>query len=296
MANFRYSTAHMADIGKRNKLPVLHEAPPGLYLDGGERGEILLPRRYIPATGAVPGDVFDVFVYLDSEDRLVATTEKPLAMVGEFACLKVLSVNNRVGAFLDWGLSKDLLLPFREQLKPVAPNESVVAYVYLDSESSRIVATTRISRHLNQQPPPYRLGQPVRLLITGRSPRCYNAIVENAHRGLLYQNEVPTQLVTGQQLTAYVRKYRTDGWIELSLGATRAKTVAPLTVQILRLLQSNAGRLAFDDSTPPAQIQEHFGVSKNAFKQALATLYRQRRICFTKPGIALVKHTGGGRR
>jgi len=279
----------MAEIGKRNQLRVVREAPPGLYLDGGPRGEVLLPRRYIPATGAVPGDLFDVFVYLDSEDRLVATTETPRAMVGEFAWLKVLSVNQRVGAFLDWGLAKDLLLPFREQAKPVRANDWVIAHVHLDPESQRIVASTRLNRFLNPAPPPYRVGQPVPVLITGRTHHGYNAIVAHAHRGLLFSADVPAPLTPGQQLTAHVRKIRTDAWVELSLGQRSAQRVAPLTIRILQALGNNHGRLDCDDDTPPETIRARFGVSKNAFKQALATLYRQRRIRFTHPGIESVK-------
>lgn len=278
----------MTALGQRNKLQVLRDTPQGLYLEGPPLGDILLPRRYIPATGARPGDWLDVFVYLDSEDRLVATTERPLAMVGEFACLKVLGVSNRAGAFLDWGLSKDLLLPFAEQTKPLAENDRVVVHVHLDDRTHRIVASARLNRFLDRQPPAYPIGQAVQLLVTGRAPHAYNVIVQNAHRGLVYLNEAPTPLVTGQKLTGFVRKLRTDGWVELSLGATRARSVAPLRVQLLQALRQNQGRLPLDDASPPEQIRERFGVSKNAFKQALATLYRQRRIRFTQPGIELV--------
>src|SRR5688500_14615831 len=175
----------MATIGKRNTLSITRASGPGLYLDGGELGEILLPGRYIPQDIA-PKQKLDVFIYLDSDDRLVATTEVPLAMVGEFASLKVISINPKVGAFLAWGLSKHLLLPFREQDFPVHPGHRVVVYVYLDEKSKRIVASTRLGRHLSHDTPAYRDGQQVNILVTGRTPLGYNAIVENAHRGLLY--------------------------------------------------------------------------------------------------------------
>src|SRR4051812_48869898 len=155
----------MAVIGKRNILSVVRRSQRGLYLDGGEHGEILLPGKYIPP-GAAPGHLLDVFIYLDSEDRLVATTETPLAMVGDFACLKVLEVHPRMGAFLDWGLSKDLLLPFREQAFPVRRGDRVVAHVYLDVKTNRIVASTRLNRFLSRQRPDFKNGQPVHLLIT----------------------------------------------------------------------------------------------------------------------------------
>src|SRR5258706_10708274 len=158
----------MATLGKRNMLSIVRASSPGLYLDGGELGEILLRGRYIPAD-LKPKDKLDVFVYRDSEDRLVATTEIPHTTVGEFACLKVVSINDRVGAFLDWGLAKDLLLPFREQEKPVRVGQRVVVFVYLDPKTERTVATTRLHRHLCQDRPFYRNSQPVNLLITGAS-------------------------------------------------------------------------------------------------------------------------------
>src|SRR4051812_42446679 len=177
----------MAVIGKRNILSVVRRSQRGLYLDGGDHGEILLPGKYIPP-GAGPGHMLDVFIYLDSEDRLVATTETPLAEVGDFACLKVLEVHPRMGAFLDWGLSKDLLLPFREQATPVRRGEKVVVYVYVDPKTNRIVASTRLNRYLKKQAPPFKNGQPVHLLITNKTPLGYNAIVENTYGGLLYHD------------------------------------------------------------------------------------------------------------
>ena len=206
----------MAQIGKRNQLTVLKEAPPGFYLDGGEHGELLLPGQYIPE-GAKPGDVLDVFVYRDSGDRLVATTETPHVMVGEFAYLRVVSVNPKVGVFLDWGLAKDLLLPIREQKERLAHGDWVIVYVYIDTKTDRIVASTRINRHLNLVPPPYTEGQPVSLLITGPTPLGYNAIVENAHRGLLYHNDLSAPLATGERMDGFVREVREDGKIDLSL-------------------------------------------------------------------------------
>ena len=273
-------------IGKQNKLRVVREAPPGLYLDGGDLLEILFPRRYI-TPGVKPGDVLDVFVYLDSEDRLVATTETPHAMVGEFAYLQVISRNPRIGAFLSWGLAKDLLLPFHEQASPVRSGQWVTVFIFLDTMSNRIVATTRLSRHLSHQPAPYFEGQAVNLFITSQTPLGYNAIVENAYRGLLYHSNLAGPLTLGQKMKGFVRKVRPDGKIDLSLDTAGYRRVAPLTEQILLALQANGGRLAFDDATPPQVIRDKFGVSKNAFKQALGALYKKRRIRFLNPGIEL---------
>ena len=280
----------MAVIGKRNILSIVRASAPGLYLDGGELGEILLPGRYIPRDLA-PKDKLDVFVYRDSEDRLVATTETPHAMVGEFAYLKVISVNRQIGAFLDWGLAKDLLLPFREQDIPVRAGQRVVVYVCLDVKTDRILATTRLNRHLNRETPAYRNGQPVNLLITGKTPLGYNAIVENAHRGLLYHDNLAAPLEAGQKLKGFVRTVRPGGKIDLSLDASGYKRVAALTDQIVQALERSGGRLNFDDDSSPEAIRQKFGVSKKAFKQALGKLYKARRIRFQNPGIELLDNS-----
>jgi len=280
----------MATLGKRNTLAVVRASAPGLYLDGGELGEILLPGRYIPAD-LKPKDKLDVFVYRDSEDRLVATTEIPLATVGEFAAMKVVSVNDRIGAFLDWGLAKDLLLPFREQDKPVRVGQKVVVFIYLDPKSERIVATTRLKRHLSPDRPFYRNSQPVNLLITGVSPLGYQAIVENSHSGLLYRDTVTTPLQIGQRLQGFVRNIRPDDQIDLSLDASGYKRVAPLTEQIVQALEKNGGKLGFDDNSSPEAIRQKFSVSKKAFKQALGKLYKARRIRFLSPGIELLDNS-----
>jgi predicted RNA-binding protein (virulence factor B family) len=263
---------------------------PGLYLDGAELGEILLPGRYIPAD-LKPKDKLDVFVYRDSEDRLVATTETPLAMVGEFAYLKVISVNRNIGAFLDWGLAKDLLLPFREQESPVRVGDRAIVHVGLDEKTNRIIASARWNRHLSRDTPDYRNGQPVNLLILGRTPLGYNAIIENAHRGLLYHDNLATSLLPGQKVKGFVRAVRPSGKIDLRLDPSGYKRVAPLRDQIVQALEGNGGYLAFDDDSSPDAIREKFGVSKKAFKQALGKLYKERRIRFQTPGIKLLDNS-----
>jgi len=280
----------MAIIGKRNTLSIVRASAPGLYLDGGELGEILLPGRYIPAD-LKPKDKLDVFVYRDSEDRLVATTETPLATVGEFAYLKVISVNSSIGAFLDWGLAKDLLLPFREQESPVRAGNWAMVHVFLDEKTNRIVASTRLNRHLSRDTPAYRNGQPVHLIIMGRTPLGYNAIVENAHRGLLYHDNLAAPLLPGQKVQGFVRTVRANGKIDLRLDAAGYKRVAPLRDQIVHALKSNGGHLAFDDDSSPDAIRQRFGVSKKAFKQALGKLYKERHIRFQNPGIELLDNS-----
>ena len=280
----------MAVIGQRNLLSIVRESQPGLYLDGGELGEILLPGRYIPA-GLAPKQKLDVFVYRDSEDRLVATTESPNAMVGEFACLKVINLHPSIGAFLDWGLAKDLLLPFSEQEPPVRIGDRVAVYVCLDARTQRILATMRLNRHLNRDTPAYRDGQPVSILVIGATPLGYNAIVENAHRGLLYKSQLAGPLAIGQKLKGFVRTVRAGGKIDLSLDAAGYKRVAPLTEKIVEALQFSRGKFEFDDDSTPEAIRQNFGVSKKAFKQALGKLYKTRRIAFLKPGVQLLDNT-----
>jgi predicted RNA-binding protein (virulence factor B family) len=277
----------MAIIGKRNTLAIVRASQPGLYLDGGELGEILLPGRYIPADLA-PKQKLDVFVYRDSEDRLVATTEQPHAMVGEFGYMQVKNVNPQIGAFLDWGLAKDLLIPFREQEFPLRVGDWVVVYVGLDVKTNRIIASTRLNRHVSRDTPAYRDDQPVNLLVTGKTPLGYHAIVDNAHMGLLYKSQLAAALKIGQKLKGFVRTVRPNGKIDLTLDASGYKRVAPLTDLIVTALRMSGGKLALDDDSSPVAIRQNFNVSKKAFKQALGKLYKTRRIAFTKPGIELL--------
>ena len=280
----------MASIGKRNTLTVLRDSTPGIYLDGGEHGEILLPNRYVPR-GVVMGDRLEVFDYWDSEDRLVATTETPRATVGEVATLKVISINRQVGAFLDWGLAKDLLLPFREQTGPVQVGQDVVVHVYLDERTQRIVASMNLGRDAAIEPPNYRTGQQVEFLITEKTTLGYKALVEGSHPGLLYHEGISVPVAIGQKFKGFVRTLRPDGKIDLSLDQAGYRRVAPLALRIVQVLQRSGGRLGLDDDSPPEAIRQAFGASKKAFKQALGTLYQARRIRFSRPGIELLDNT-----
>jgi len=276
----------MADLGKRNRLPVIREAAPGCYLDGGDLGEILLPRRYIPAH-AGPGTLLDVFIYRDSEDRLVATTEIPLAMAGEFALLRVQGVKPGIGAFLDWGLSKDLLLPRREQVSFPREGALVVVRVFIDEKSDRIVASERIDRWIDLTPATYTAEQPVNLLVARETPLGYSAIVESSHWGLLYDSDLAGPLHIGDRLSGFVRAVRPDGKIDLSLDRSGFARIKPLTAKILESLNAAGGALPFHDKSTPGEIREAFGVSKKAFKQAIGSLYRDRQIILDSSRIIL---------
>ncbi|MEK0446203.1 MAG: hypothetical protein RLZZ399_1524 [Verrucomicrobiota bacterium] len=280
----------MAELGRRNSLNVLKLASPGLYLDGGELGEILLPKRYIPE-GTEPGDVLDVFLYRDSEDRLVATTEEPYAWAGEFALLEVVGFTPGVGAFLDWGLPKDLLLPIREQARRVRVGEWIVVAVVLDKATHRIVASSRLNRHMSQTAPTYHEGQPVRFLIAEQTDLGFKAIVEHAHWGLLYRGELGSSLEIGQTVDGYVRTVRPDGKLDLSLDPSGYERVGPLTLQIVAALQAAGGRLEFDDRSSPDAIRATFSTSKKAFKQALGSLLKDGRIRFEAGGIELTERS-----
>ena len=281
----------MAKIGRWNKLVAVEECPQGLMLDGGEHGPILAPGKHLPEDAGT-GEVFDVFVYRDSEDRLIATTEEALAQVGEFACLEVLSVNAKIGAFLDWGLAKDLLLPFAEQLGRVREGERVVVAVVLDEKTDRIVASIRTNRHLDKSRPQYADGQAVKLFVVNETPLGFNAIVNHRHIGLLYHSDLAGPLTIGQPMNGYVRAVRPEGKIDLSLDQSGYQRVANLRGDILEALCNGDGYLDVGDKSSPERVREIFGVSKKAFKQALGALYKKRKIVFEGAGIRLVAEEG----
>jgi len=269
----------MSFIGKRHRLVVVREATPGLYLNDGSGGEILLPRRYIPKDIRI-GDSMEVFVYMDSEDRPVATTEVPYAMAGEFAYLKVVSINRQIGAFLEWGLAKDLLLPFREHIGEIRLGQKVIVYVYLDAKTSRLVASMRTKQHLKHPANAYKEGAPVSFMVEESTALGYNVIVENKHHGLLFASNLSGPLNRGERLKGFIHRVRPDGKIDLRLEASGYQKVIPLTEQILQSLQLQGGRLPFDDKSTPEAIRKAFSVSKNTFKLALSALYRDRKIIF----------------
>jgi predicted RNA-binding protein (virulence factor B family) len=230
----------------------------------------------------------DVFVYRDSRDRIIATTEAPHAMVGEFAYLRVLTVDRGLGAFLDWGLEKDLLLPIREWPGPVSVGDWVVVWVHLDERSDRIVASARTNRHVDKSEAIYKTGEAVKLLILRITPLGYDAIINHAHSGLIYADDVAEPLGIGQSLDGFVLRVREDGKIDLTLHQAGYGRIAPLTEKILTALAEAGGKLPFHDRSDPADIQKQFGVSKTAFKQAIGQLFRARKIMIELKGIRLV--------
>jgi len=277
----------MAEIGKYNNLEILKELDFGLYLDAGELGEILLPRRYVPHNVEV-GDVIEVFIYLDSEDRLIATTEMPNAIVGDFVLMKVNAVN-KVGAFLDWGLLKDLLVPFREQKKKMEVGKSYIVYVYLDAESKRIVASAKLDKFVDNLPPEFETDQEVDLFITDQTDIGYKAIINNTHSGLLFENEVFTPLRRGMTIKGYIKNVREDEKIDLYLQKGGFKKIDSFADSFIEYLKLNNDFTDITDKSQAEKIYSIFQVSKKTFKKSIGALYKKRIISISKEGIKLLK-------
>ena len=279
----------MALLGRYNSLQIVKHVDFGLYLDGGADGEILLPGRYIPKNAETEvDDWLNVFIYLDSEDQLIATTEKPKVQVGEFASLKVKDING-AGIFLDWGLSKDLLMPYSEEARPLKIGDYCVVHVYLDKRTRRITATSRLDRYLDVTPADYKVGQPVELLVAGETPMGFKAIINNRHWGLIHKNEVFKFLRSGMHEKGFINEVRHDGKIALSLQPVGQQAAGSLAEQILTRLHEAGGRLALSDKSPPEEIVRLFGVSKGNFKKAIGGLYKQGRIRILDDGIELAE-------
>ena len=276
----------MTEIGKINHLEVVKEVDFGIYLDGGDLGEILMPKRYVPE-GTMPGDTLETFIYLDSEDRLVATTEKPLAMVEEFALLTVVSVTP-VGAFLNWGLPKDLFVPFREQRQPMEEGKKYLVYVYVDTNTKRIAASSKIEQYLDNIPVDYDLDEEVDLIIVNETDLGYNAIIDNSHFGILYKNEVFQPLSPGDRVPGYIKKIRTDGKIDLRLEKIGYEKISSFVDRIIAELQKNKGFLPFTDKSSPEEIYQTFRISKKNFKAAIGALYKKKFIALEDNGIRLL--------
>lgn len=278
----------MALIGRMNSLQVVKHTDFGLYLDGGADGEILLPKRYIPSdTPSEVEDWLNVFVYLDSEDKLIATTEKPKVQVGEFASLKVIDINH-VGLFLDWGLPKDLLLPHSEEKRPLQVGDYCVVHVFLDKRSKRITATARLDRYLDNVPATYKTGQEVDLLIADATDMGFKAIINGKHWGLLHKNELFKFVRSGMQEKGFIKEMRSDGKISLSLQPIGQEAVGSLSEQVLSKLRDNDGVLPLSDKSSPEAITALFRVSKGNFKKAIGGLYKQGLIIIHEDRIELI--------
>lgn len=275
-------------IGRTCQLKVNRQVEFGFYLDGGEQyGEVLLPNGEIrPGIDVHIGEPLEVFLYLDTQERIVATTHMPLAQVGDFAYLEVAWVNN-FGAFLHWGPLKDLFVPFREQKMKMMKGHSYIVHVHLDPETYRIMASAKVEHFLSQDFPPYRTGDQVELLIWQKTDLGLKAIVDGRYGGLLYDTQMFRTLRTGDRVKGYISQVRPDGKLDLSLQCPGQRGVEDFSAQLLRHLQMNGGQTPLGDKSPAEEIYALFGVSKKVFKKAVGDLYRQRLIEISDTGIRL---------
>jgi|TARA_B100000795_G_scaffold10170_1_gene7153 predicted RNA-binding protein (virulence factor B family) len=277
----------MVNIGQINTLVVVKKVDFGVYVDGNELGEILLPERYVPS-GCKLGDELDVFIYLDSEDLLIATTQIPKAMVGECAYLKVIEVN-AVGAFLDWGLPKDLLVPYGEQQKPMEVGKSYVVTLFIDEASDRIAASSRLNKFVVDTSPYFKARQLVELLICERTDLGYKAVVNQAVIGLLFNSDVLKPVSYGDSLQGYIKQVREDNKLDLCMKLVTREALDALSQEILTFIEAEGGVTTLTDKSAPEDIAKQFGVSKSSYKKALGKLYQKRLILIEKTSVSLVK-------
>lgn len=278
----------MAQIGKINILKIVKIKEHGIYLDAGNSGKILLPRKYVPKEVGI-NDNLEVFVYRDSEDRIIATTEQPYAMVGEGAFLKVISLTP-IGAFLDWGLPKDLFVPFGEQKEKMREGKSYIVFIYIDKYTRRILASSKLDKFLDREPVKFKNGQEVDLLIADKTDLGYKAIINNLHWGVLYQNEVFQNIKKGQHVRGFIKKVRDDDKIDLCLSKSGYKKIDGISNNILEILKEHNGFIAVTDKSSPEVIYSLFGISKKVYKKAIGSLYKRRIVSINSDGIALVQN------
>ena len=279
-------------LGDYNRMTVVKTVDFGVYLDGGEEGEVLLPARYVP-DGCKEGDELEVFVYLDNEERLVATTQTPLAKVGDFACLEVSWVNE-YGAFLNWGLMKDLFCPFREQKMKMEKGKRYIVHVHIDHESHRIVASAKVERYFDPSFPPYRYGDETDLLVWQKTDLGFKVIVDNRYAGLVYSNQIFREIRTGDRMKGYIEAVREDGKIDVMLQPTGWRMTKETADVLLDYLETHQGVCRLTDKSPAEDIYQAFQVSKKSYKKAVGDLYKRRLITIEDDCIRLNK--GGKRR
>ena len=274
-------------LGDYNLMRVVKEVDFGMYLDGGVEGEILLPSRYVPK-GLKVGDEISVFVYLDQDERPVATTLQPLAKVGDFAYLEVAWVNE-YGAFLNWGLMKDLFCPFREQKKRMEKGQGHIVHVGIDEDSYRMVASAKVEHYLSREMPPYAHGDKVRLLVWQKTELGFKVIIDNEFAGLVYADQVFRPLTTGDRLNGYVDRVRPDGKIDVTIQPTGRRNTEEFSEVLLQYLKDNNGHCDLGDKSPAELISDRFKVSKKTFKKAVGDLYKRRLIELSDNGLTLLQ-------
>lgn len=274
-----------AEIGKYNTLRVIATNDSGTYLDGGELGEILLPKRFIP-TDCQIGSNIRVFIYVDSAERLVATTENALGQVGEFVSLKVVQVN-KMGAFLDWGLPKDLLVPYNQQHSEMEVGKYYLVRIYQDQHSDRLAASSKLDKFIDIWPAEYQQGDKVKLIIGGKTDLGFKAIVNDLHWGLLYDNEIFQPLRVGKHIEGYIKQVREDGRLDLILSRGSKNKVNDFAEKLLQHIRDSDGFSPLHDKSDPELIKRVLGVSKKTFKATVGNLMKNGKITIEKNGIRL---------
>ncbi len=277
----------MFDFGEVNSLTIGRRANQGVYLTNEEREEVLLPNEYIEDDWEI-GDSVEVFVYLDSEDRPVATTELPHLTLHGFAPLEAKAVN-QIGAFFDWGLKKDLFVPYSEHLKPIHEGSTHVVYLYFDEKTNRLVGSTKVAKFLNEETPEYEPGDEVHLLVYDKTDLGYPVIVDRSYHGLLFSNETFESLEVGSTKYGYVKQVRNDHKIDVTLYRFGYGKVDDQAEAILKALGEADGVMALTDKSEPERIYQTFGISKKVFKKAIGQLYKKRYISIEKQGIRLTE-------
>ncbi|ASI90996.1 MULTISPECIES: CvfB family protein [Vibrio] len=278
----------MINVGRINQLEVTKEADFGWFLDGKDYGSILLTKKHAPE-GVAVGDVVDVFLYFDADNQIAATTEKPVAQVGEWGLMKVEGVNS-IGAFASWGIKeKDLLIPFSEQRGRLSAGQTILVYVYTDKASGRIVGTTKFNKILDKTPAQYTKNQQVDLLIAERSDLGYKAIINGEHWGMIFPSDVFGKLFIGKQLKGFIKQVRSDGKIDLTLQKVGVAKMDDLSEKILSLLEKKGGFLPLSDKSTPEAIFATFKTSKGTYKKSIGGLYKQGKISIDKDGIRLIQ-------
>ena len=272
-------------LGKTHRLKINRFVDFGCYVDGNNLGEILVPKRYVPADKQ-EGDIIEVFVHTDSEDRIIATDEKPYIEVGQFASLKVVAVN-QFGAFMDWGLMKDLFVPFIEQQTKMDVDRMYVVFAYVDSTSDRIAASSRLEQFMALGPANYELGEEVDIIVTGKTDLGYKVIVNEEHWGLIYTNQVFENVKIGDKRRAFIQKMRDDDKIDVSLRKTGFEHIDDVSSIILNELKEDEF-IGLHDKSEPDEIKKRFGISKKAFKKAIGGLYKQKIIAIEENGIRIL--------
>lgn len=282
--NDRDTESEELQIGQINTLRAKKYAPQGLYLEAGEI-EILLPNKQVPK-GVEEGEYLEVFIYTDSEDRLVATRVVPLAQRGDVACLEVADVNS-FGAFLNWGLEKDLLLPKSEQVHELYPGDKVVVMICLDEESDRIFATARLRDYLPNQNHDYRRGKKVDYLVQELTADGAQVVIDQTYRGMIYKDDMTKKFKIGDQGQAYIKLKRNDGRLRLCLNEPGFKGVIDIKPMIMDRMDLKGGFLPLNDDSSPDAIKKEFSISKKAFKKAIGSLYKDGKIVIEADGIRL---------